>query len=508
MINRRDAIKRIGGLASAAAMAKYLPACHSGSKEPVGITTWVYLMLENRSYDHYLGARALMGKGGDGLTTSMSNPDLNGNPVMPFEPTVDQLCVVDPPHGWDELHNSWNMGMNDGFVKQFQTSDSTTDTSVMQYLTSNELPITWALADAYTSCDRWFCSLLGPTLPNRAYWHAATSFGIGPDGLNSDGTPALDQNGKPVDANTLILNAFSNGVPVPTIYNSLHDADVEWAYYYGNLAVLSLLGNPGPYQIDLGKNDGTGNIRRFGDYQGMAGQFFTDCKNGTLPPVVYIDPSFYVDDDHPPIHPINGQQLLAAVYTALAKSPQWNNIMLVVAYDENGGFFDHVAPPTTMDDTAKNFPKAVTGFDQCGFRIPALVVGPYAKQNYVSSVVYDHTSAIKNIENIHGLPSLNSRTGAANDLSDCIDMERLMKGQPAPPITLPTIDLNEFPQDPVKCTTSASLIVLSGYKDPISQYADTHPGTFIPGVTDIRDGAEEHMRGIRQFLRDNMNKYE
>ncbi|HEY1813850.1 MAG TPA: alkaline phosphatase family protein [Kofleriaceae bacterium] len=507
MINRRDAIKRIGGLAGAAAMAKYLPACHSDNG-PVGITTWVYMMLENRSYDHYLGARALMGKGGDGLQATFSNPDLNGNPVAPFEPNVNQLCVVDPPHGWDELHASWDNGANDGFVKQFQTADSTTDTSVMQYLTSTELPITWALADAYTSCDRWFCALLGPTLPNRAYWHAATSFGIGPDGVNSDGTPALDMNGDPVGANTLILDAFSNGVPVPTIYNRLHDSNVDWAYYYGSLAVLSLLGNPGPYQLDLGPNDGTGNIRRFGDYQGQDGQFFKDCAAGTLPPVVYIDPYFYLDDDHPPIHPINGQQLIAAVYTALAKSPQWKNCCLVVTYDENGGFFDHVNPPSTSDDTATMFPMATPGFEQCGFRVPAIVVGPYVKQNYVSSVVYDHTSALKHLQDTFGLENLNSRTAAANNLLDCIDMERLAKGDWAQPITLPTIDLSEFPQDPSMCTTTESLIAMGAGQDPISEYADAHPGVFKPGVTDLRDGAEEHMRGIRQFLRDHMNKYE
>jgi phospholipase C len=508
MINRRDAIKRIGQFAGAAAMAKYLPACHSSDNGPVGITTWVYMMLENRSYDHYLGARAMMGKGGNGFPATYTNTDLTGTVVSPFEPNVNQLCVVDPPHGWDELHNSWNMGACDGFLKQFQTSDSTTDNSVLQYLTATELPITWALADAYTSCDNWFCALLGPTLPNRAYWHCASSFGIGPDGVDNQGNPVLNTDGSKVDANTLILDAFTNGVPVPTIYNSLETANVDWAYYYGSLAVLALLGNPGPYQIDLGPNDGTGHIRHFGDYQMQGGQFFKDAAAGVLPPVVYIDPYFYLDDDHPPIHPINGQQLIAAVYTALAKSPQWKNCMLVVAYDENGGFFDHVSPPTTADDTAANFPMATPGFNQCGFRVPTIVAGPYVKQSYVSSVVYDHTSALKHIESTFGLPSLNSRTMAANDLSDCIDMERLAKGDWAPPITLPTIDLSEFPQDPNMCTTSASLLALGGGKDPISEYADSHPGVFIPGKTDIRDGADEHMRGIRQFLRDNMNKYE
>jgi phosphoesterase family protein len=268
---------------------------------------------------------------------------------------------------------------------------------------------------------------------------------------------------------------------------------------------VSLLGNPGPYQLDLGPNDGTGNIRRFGDYQGLAGQFFTDAKNGVLPSVCYIDPYFYLNDDHPPIHPINGQQLIAAVYTALATSPQWKNCMLVVTYDENGGFYDHVSPPTTTDDTLAMFQQ--DGFEQCGFRVPAMVIGPYVKQNYVSSVQYDHTSALKHLQNTFGLTTLNVRMDAANDLTDCIDMDRLMKGDWAQPVTLPTINLDDFPMDPTACTTSETLIAEVGGKDPISEYADSHPGVFVPGKTDIRDGADEHLRGIRAYLRENMNKY-
>ena len=498
-INRRDAMKRIGGMAGAAAMATILPGCGDNLKaepdqssgEPAipAINTFVYMMLENRSYDHFLGARKLVEGNmlGDGLQSTFVNDDLNGVPISPFEPTLDQLCVVDPPHGWTELHNSWNNGACDGFVKQYQTSDMTTSTNVMQYLTRKELPITYALADAYTTCDRWFCSVMGPTLPNRAYWHTASSFGIGQD----------------EDANTEILNAFAN-VPVPTIYNRLVDKNVSWAYYYGSLAVVALFGNAGPYQLSLGPDDGTGNIRRFGDYQGRSGQFFTDAKNGTLPNVVYIDPYFYLDDDHPPIHPINGQQLIASVYTALANSPQWKNCMLVVTYDENGGFFDHVSPPTTTDDTLQKFGQA--GFEQCGFRVPTMVIGPYVKKGYVSHVQYDHTSALKHLENHYNLESLNVRMSAANDLSDCIDQDALDAGNWSEPITLPMIDLADFPQDPVACSTTESLIAEVGGKDPISEYADSHPGAFVPGKTDLRDGAAEHMRGIREYLRENLGK--
>jgi phospholipase C len=478
MINRRSAIKRLGGMAGAAAMARYLPGCSDSNNGPNGITTYVYMMLENRSYDHYFGARSMLeGKGGDGLQASFRNNDVNGTPIAPWEPTVDQMCDPDPPHDWSDLHNSWNNGACDGFVKSHQMNhNSTTMIDPMQYMTRKQLPVSYALADAYTTCDRWFCSVMGPTLPNRAYWHTATSFGIGPD----------------PGANNEVLNTF-NSVPVPTIYNRLDAKGVDWAYYYGSIAVVSLLGNPGPYQLDLGPNDGTGRIRRFGDYENKSGQFFKDAAAGTLPPVVYIDPFFYLNDDHPPISPIHGQLLINSVYTALASSPQWKNCMLVVTYDENGGFFDHVSPPTTTDDTLEKF--QVDGFQQMGFRVPTLVAGPYVKKNYVSSVVYDHTSALKHLANAFELESLNVRMDAANDLSDCIDMERLAANQPSDPITLPTINLDDWPEDPTACSHAGGF----KYKDPISEWADSSGK--VPKMYDLRDGADGYLRSIRENVR-------
>jgi phospholipase C len=175
----------------------------------------------------------------------------------------------------------------------------------MEYLTRTHVPVTWALADKYTTCDRWFASVMGPTLPNRAYWHTATSFGQ--------------------TTNNEILNKFAQ-VPVPTIYNRLQDKGIDWTYYYGSIAVAAALGNPGPYQLDLGPNDGkTGRIRKFAGYPDDAGdpngQFFKDCAAGKLAQVTYIDPFFGNggNDDHPPCHPIMAQSLIAAVYTALAK---------------------------------------------------------------------------------------------------------------------------------------------------------------------------------------------
>ncbi|MDQ3368859.1 MAG: alkaline phosphatase family protein [Myxococcota bacterium] len=471
-MRRRDALKTIGGLAGAAGIAKFLPGCGDGDDGgPTGITTYVFLMMENRTYDHVLGGRALEGLGGDGLRTGLGNPDLEGALVAPYVPTDVQMCTQgDPPHNWDASHAQWNNGAMDGFVRAHQAGHPGA-IDPMQYLVRDQQPASWAIADHYTTCDRWFASVMGGTLPNRAYWHTGTSFGL--------------------DTNNEVLDKFSNGVPVPTIYNRLDEKGIDWAYYYGSLAVVSLLGSPGPYALDLGPNDGTGRIRRFGDALQAGGQFFRDAAAGVLPPVVYIDPSFFENDDHPPIHPILGQELIAAVYTALATSPQWKNCMLVVTYDEHGGFYDHVAPPTTTDDTLAKY--GVGGFEQLGFRVPAMIAGPYVKQGYVSSVQLDHTSALKHLQNTFGLDSLTARVDAANDLSDAIDMERLAAGDWAQPAAIPMVDRTEYPTTDPRCSSGGGF-----RRDPISEWADAHPGAFRPEY-DIREQSEGQ-RTIQEFL--------
>lgn len=452
-MKRRDALKTIGGLAGAATMARFLPACGDDDSGPVGITTYVYLMMENRSYDHAFGARSLFeGKPGDGFSADLQFPDLNGNMFKPYEPEGRAApCVLDPPHGWDASHEQFNAGAMDGFLREHQHDHGPGAREAIQYLTRTHLPVSYALADNYTTCDRWFCSVMGPTLPNRAYWHTGSSLGL--------------------TNNNAVLDGFSAGIPIPSIYNRLAEKGIDWAYYFGNLAVVSLLGNPGPYKLDLGPNDGTGHVRKFGDPLDRRGTFFEDAAAGRLPPVVYIDPTFGDNDDHPPVHPILGQELFAAVYTALATSPQWKNILLVVTYDENGGFFDHVPPPTTTDDTLQRF--GVDGFQQMGFRVPTMVIGPYVKQGHVSSVVYDHTSALKHLQNAFGLDSLTARVDAATDLTDCIDLDRLAAGDWAKPAAIPLVDRYEWP------TTDPSCISAGGFRlDPITEWADANPGAF------------------------------
>ena len=132
-----------------------------------------------------------------------------------------------------------------------------------------------------------------------------------------------------------------------------------------------------------------------------------------------------------------------------------------------------------------------------GFRVPTIVAGPYAKQNYVSSVVYDHTSALKHLQNAFGLESLNVRMDAANDLSDCIDQVRLAANDPAPPIVLPEINIDAWPMDPATCDHSGGF--KGKYKDPISEWADTSGK--IAKQYDLRDDPTSYLTSIREYVR-------
>ena len=396
-MRRRDVLKSAGALAGAAVASKVLPACGTGAKAG-RIDTLVYLMMENRTYDHVLGARTLLeGKPGDGLRAGMSNPDPKGGVTASYEAPDGALCVLDPPHDWDPAHAQFNAGAMDGFVAA-QDKRHPGDRSPMQYLTRKHLPVTWALADSYATCDRWFASVMGPTFPNRYYWLTGQSFGI-----------------------------QGNSIPtakISSILGRVRDAGHEFRVYYTDVPFVGLLQD----NLDVELTNRVGPIDRF----------FTDAAAGKLPAVTYVDPAFTNADDHPPHHPILGQAFIASVYKALAASPQWDRCLLVITYDEHGGFFDHVAPPKAADD------RAAQGFDQLGMRVPALVVGPYVKAGHVSSVVRDHTSALKHVEHTFGTAPLTARSSAAADLSELVDQDRLARGQAHAAAEIPSVTVADW----------------------------------------------------------------
>lgn len=392
--DRRTALKGLGALAA----SPLLTSCDrdevSGAR-PLRevIDTVVVLMMENRSFDHYFGALSLEeGRQVNGLRAEHSNPRLSGEQVRVYRETPG--CYADPPHNWNASRAQLNGGRNDGFVKAFEARDPASAAQAMGYYGRDDLPVLYTLADGSALCQRWHCSVLGPTWPNRFYLIAAQN-------------------------NAVKNNDFGADYGFPTIFDRLRFAGLDFGMYYGNISLTWMV-----------PTDYTGHYRELST-------FFESAAEGTLPAFSLVEPIYGRNDDHPPAHPLAGQLLISSIYDALAKSPQWSRCLFVVTYDEHGGFFDHVAPPKTEDDFADQ------GFDQLGFRVPSVVMGPYVKQGHVSDTLYDHTSVLAFVERLYGLDPLTSRDAAANDLSDLLDTERIEARAPAPPITLPEVQADE-----------------------------------------------------------------
>jgi len=405
-LNRRSALKGLG----AAAISPLLPGCGSsiepGPLPPSEVTpallreridTVVVLMMENRSFDHYLGALSLLEgrEDVDGLQEGMSNPHPEGGEVE-IHP-ADEFCISDPPHSWNSSHDQFASGQNTGFVSEhYQRHGSEEAHRVMGYFSRESLPAYYALADAGTVCDQWFCSLLSSTWPNRFYSLAAQSGGT----RTNDTTPNWNW---------------------PDIFDRVAASGRSWTNYFGNAPFAMLLPNRALAETNYLPIE----------------EFFRDAENGVLSSLVWLDPTYGRNDDHPPCHPVAGQVFAASIYEALAQSPQWDRTLFIISYDEHGGFFDHVVPPTTEDDRPDE------GFDQLGFRVPTLISGPYVKQGYCSSEVYDHSSVLAFLATLWDLEPLTARDAAANNLLDVLDSQRLLNNNPAAPTTLPTIEAND-----------------------------------------------------------------
>jgi phospholipase C len=279
------------------------------------------------------------------------------------------------------------MGQNDGFVTEFAGADQAVP---MGYYLREQLPAIYAIADGSVLCDRWFCSVLGPTWPNRFYLHGATSSG------NKSNTP--------------IFGAFTS------VFEALEAKGITTRNYFHDIAWR------------------TASYFAFGNNAGIE-TFFDDAAAGTLPQFSIIDPQYSgagANDDHPEHDIALGQTLIAAVYNALAQSPQWGQCLLVIIYDEHGGFFDHVPPPATTD--------ADPEFAQLGFRVPAVVAGPFVRKGCIVSAQLEHVSVISTVTKRYGLDFLNDRVTATSDLSCCIDPSYL--DAPQKPLRLPMVKVS------------------------------------------------------------------
>jgi phospholipase C len=356
--------------------AKRQRAVQIPSPRNLPIDTFVVLMMENRSFDHYLGWLP----GADGRQAGLRFSDNAGQTFSTHRLITDfQGCAyLDPDHSWQGGRTELDGGRMDGFLK------AASDVFSIGYYTQDDLPFTPHVAKAFTAFDRFFCSLLSSTYPNREYMHSGQSYGKTDNSL-----PSLP------------------GFPDTTIFNALSKAGVSNHYYYSDIPVSALWGAPG--------------IARSSQVQ----NYYEQAAAGTLPALSFVDPAFNGEgsgtsgDEHPHGDVRVGQAFVADVVHAFLESPQYKRGALFIVYDEWGGFFDHVVPPRVPD--LRSSSDLNNDFGQMGFRIPAVVVSPYARRGHVDHSIYGFESILKMIRYRYGLPPLTPRDLYANNIAAAFD---------------------------------------------------------------------------------------
>jgi phospholipase C len=351
------------------------------------IDTIVVLMMENRSFDHYLGWMP----DADGHQAGLKFTDKQGKTHETRRIAHDfQGCGhPDPDHSWKGGRTQLNGGRCDGFLRS-----GSNDEFSISYYGEGDLGFIQDAAKTFTTFDRYHCSLMGSTLPNREYMWAGESYG----NIDNDLPPQTK---------------YTTGFPDNTIFNALDKVGVSNRYFFNDLPISALWGT---------------SARLLNS--GYIEEYYLRAQLGTLPNVSYVDPAFAASvgegpgvsgDEHPHGDVRTGQAFMADVVHAFMESPQWKTGALFVVYDEWGGFFDHVRPPRVPDQ--RNSRDIDKDYGLMGFRIPALCISPYARRGYVSHSIHGAESILKFICHRFGVPPLNKRVRYANNIAYALDWE-------------------------------------------------------------------------------------
>ncbi len=445
----------------------------AGSEGLPQIKHIVILMMENHSYDNYLG---LLSDRGDGLELGQdgrpaaTNAGSDGQVVrLQHFPTTVQVKHV-PSQSWAASHAQWNHGECDGFVTSLEPIVQSLEVVLpgedvkagMGYWTADDLPFYYGLAATFPLATRWFCSCLGPTFPNRRFMIAGTAHGLIDD----------------------LPFGMIDYPPAGTIFDLLSAYDISWANYHmlslpriswrrlshaGVLNWLRLLGGfvaaliPATAPALLGKLQVTSDLYPLGFLRSVnhlrsMDAFREAAQLGQLPAVSIVDPDFKYCSEENPQDIQAGEAFAAGVINAVMTGPGWPHTLLIWLYDEHGGYYDHVPPPaapppddvpgtgsferfrilrmlrgTAIGRRVAEADAGPTTYDRLGFRVPAVIVSPYARPGFVTEQVYDHTSVLKLIEQKWNLPPLTRRDTEAIAPLDALDLD----GQPSfltPPV--------------------------------------------------------------------------
>jgi phospholipase C len=389
-------------------------------------------MLENRSFDHLLGFSQIQGADPsgsptklEGLTGKESNLSSRGEVVTVSSP-ADFLMDYGPGHEFNDVKEQIcgkggtysspapspgqcdpNIN-NSGYISNFSRYNHKNPESIMKCYLPAQLPVLTTLAKEFAVCDHWFSSMPGPTWPNRFFIHAASSGGL-------DDSPSFSREFKSVLYDGF---KFDNG----TIYDQLDDDKRDWMVYCGDEfpQVLSITGMRTHFAT---------NFRPFKQFkQDVSDPQFSKSY-------VFIEPDYHAftgkfrggTSQHPNDDVTSGERLLKDIYESVRSSPHWEESLLIITYDEHGGFYDHVVPPTTVQpgDSTTDPGNNHNNFDfrQLGLRVPTLVISPLVAKGTIDHNIYDHTSVLATVENLFKLGSLTKRDAKAQTLNHLFDRQ-------------------------------------------------------------------------------------
>ncbi|MGA3130690.1 MAG: alkaline phosphatase family protein [Terracidiphilus sp.] len=394
----------------------------------------IVLMLENASFDRMLGL--LPGIDGVDPAHPRTNPDFPTPNLIAQTVTTQPAMALDPEHDLDDCLRQI-AGHCQGFVSNFSQhypqATLAERAEVMGYYSPQFLTVLNTLAKSFLTCDRWFSSLPGPTWPNRFFAHSGTSLGhtTMPSGIFDPAIHLYDQ---------------------PTVYQRLSEAGVPWSIYYGDFPQSIVLTEQWKYPAH---------------YHRMS-QFYVDTagSESSFSSYCFIEPTYFgpeQNDQHPPSHVLRGEALLANVYNAICGNQElWQSSLLVILYDEHGGFYDHVCPPTAVppDQHIAEF-----SFAEYGVRVPAVLVSLWIKPG-VASEVFDHTSVLKYATDKWSLGPLGARVAAARTFASYI-----AAGISSPRTDTPeTIAAPAPPPEPLQTGMNVNQTALVSF----SRYLETH----------------------------------
>ena len=382
-VSRRDFIAQLAIAAGATALGCRDTSDPDPDPETPGIDHVIVVTMENRSFDHLLG----WVPGADGIPAGLSYTDPAGVAHSPHHLTDFRNCLsADPNHSFEGGRSEYNNGACDGWLRT-----PPNDLYSIGYYNAADLAFLGKAAAEWLVLDRYFCPIMGPTYPNRVVSLAGTT-----DRLTNTSTPSS----------------------LPTIWDRLLAAGLTGKNYASSAFVSSTLWG-----------------LKYSSLIRPIAEFHNDAAQGKLPNVSFVDPVLtndFSDSYHPPGDIRNAEAFLAGVYRSVTTGPMWKKSLLVITFDEWGGFFDHVPPPVAEIPQAE---RDLGNDGLRGFRIPTILVSPYVKRRTVSSRLYDHASVLRFIETRWNLEPLTVRDATANNPRD--EMDFTMTVTPAPQFDVP-----------------------------------------------------------------------